>query len=186
MVVLGITGGIACGKSLVMEHFRRLGAYCIDCDAIVDALYKRKDIQERLIKEFGTANKKELSRLVFKDLALRKKLEAIIQPEVIKELKRELAKAKKQSRLIAVEVPLLFELSLENLFDAIVVVKASRELQIRRLMESGLTEQEALERINAQMPLEEKVKKADFVIDNSSAREGIAKIVEKIFFKVTG
>jgi dephospho-CoA kinase len=186
MVTLGITGGIACGKTLVLEHFKRLGAYCIDCDAIVDALYKRRDIQERLMKEFGTADKKELAKLVFKDSAMRKKLEALIQPEVIEELKRKLARVKKQNKVVAVEVPLLFELSLENLFDAIIVVKAGRELQIKRLMESGLTKQEALERINAQMPLAEKIKKADFVIDNSSTYKELAEKVEKIFSKVTG
>jgi len=186
MVTLAVTGGIACGKSLVLKYLGHLGAYCIDCDAIVEELYKKKSIQKKLAETFGTASKKELSAVAFNSEGLRKKLEAVMHPYVIEELKRELEEGKKQCRVVAAEVPLLFELSLEKLFDKTVVVKASREQQIKRLMARGLTEGEALKRIKSQIPVKEKVKKADFVIDNTSNCEELKKKVKWLFEEVTG
>ena len=184
MVTLAITGGIASGKSLALKYFEHFGAYGIDCDAIVDSLYKKAEIRRKLVMAFGTADKKKIAKFVFNDNAVRKRLESIIIPYVIKELEEEIERGKKECKVVAVEVPLLFELSLEKLFDKTIVVEASTELQVKRLMEKGFTREEALSRIKAQMPVEEKIKKADFVIDNESSYKELIERVRRIFNEV--
>lgn len=184
MPVVAITGNIACGKSLTLKEFKKLGAYTIDCDAIVGNLYKKERIKKKLKEEFGTYKKGELAQLVFRDNSYRKKLEAILHPEVIKELKKQLKHAGKKHRCIFVEVPLLFEASLVSMFDYIVVVRARREQQLERLVKLGFTREEAIARINAQMPLSKKLKKADFIINNISGPEEVKGQALKVFEKL--
>jgi len=181
MPVVAITGNIACGKSLALKSFKKLGAYTIDCDAIVNELYKREKIRQKLKKTFGTCSKRELAKLVLKDAAARKKLEGIVHPEVIKELNKEIIRARKKHSCIFVEVPLLFEASLASIFDFIIVVRAKRKQQIERLMRMGFTKEEALARMKTQAPLSQKVKNANFIINNISEPEKVEKQALRIF-----
>jgi len=185
MVAIAITGGIACGKSLALNEFKKLGARCVDCDKIVREIHRKQEIKRILKKTFGTTDKKRLSKIVFSDRSKRALLESIIQPLVLEELKRLCSRYKgKKQGLLVVEAPLLFEGSIENLFDWVIVVSASKKLQIERLLKKGFSRKEALQRINAQMSIEEKVKKADFVIENNGNKRLVAKQVRDIFSKV--
>lgn len=172
--IVGLTGGIASGKSAVLSAFLRLGAKTVDCDALArQAVLPGRPALRKIRKAFGPAvfTGKNLDRgamgtLVFSDPTARRKLEAIIHPEVIRKLKQEIRRF--PSGLLVCDVPLLFEAKLSKLFDSIVVVWVPETTQLKRLIRrSGLSRTEALRRLRSQLPLSRKRKLADFVIDNS-------------------
>ncbi len=176
-IVLGLTGGIGTGKSTVLQMFKEIGAKTIDSDKIVAAIYKKKAVKKTLEKEFGekifskgTVDRKKLGEIAFSSSKKRQKLEAIVHPFVYREIKEKISKHKKYGKkLVVAEVPLLFESSKKflALFDFVVVVNAKKGQQVHRLLKKGLSRKNVLQRLRAQMPLSEKAKKADFVIDNS-------------------
>ncbi len=172
--IVGLTGGIASGKSAVLNAFRRLGAKTVDCDALArQAVQPGRPALGKIRKTFGPAvfagknlDRDAMGTLVFSDPAARRKLEAIIHPEVILKLKQEIRRL--PSGLLVCDVPLLFEAKLAGLFDDIVVVWAPEKTQLQRLTRrSGLPRTEALRRLRSQIPLSRKRKRGDFVIDNS-------------------
>ncbi len=180
MPAVAITGNIACGKSTVLKEFARFGK-TIDCDAIVHKLYRKESLRKKLRETFGTASRKKLAEIVFKDKRMRKKLEALIHPLVKEELKKQIRANK---GWLFAEVPLLFEASLTNLFDFVIVVKAKRRQQLERLLKSGYSIEEAKARINSQLALSKKIKNADFVIDNTEdikrLKEQVLKIAKRL------
>ena len=104
-----LTGGIASGKSFVLEEFKKQGFKTLDCDSIVGKLYREKKVKRKLEKGFGTANKEKLSKIVFAFPSKRKKLEALLHPLVFRELKKKLSALKKGKKPAVVDAPLLFE-----------------------------------------------------------------------------
>lgn len=177
MLRIGLTGGIASGKSTVSRMLRELGAPVIDADAIVHALQEPGGpAYGPIVAAFGPSvvgpdgrlDRRALARQVFADPDCRRRLEAIVHPLVAAEMERELAAYARAGRpAVVLDVPLLFEAGLDRQVDQIWVVYVDPETQVRRLRErDGLTEAEARQRLAAQWPLNEKAARAHVVIDN--------------------
>jgi len=167
-----LTGGIATGKSFILKEFRRQGFKTIDCDSIVASLYRNETVKRKLRKEFGTANKKGLGGIVFASPSKRKKLEFILHPIVLRELRKRLSALKKQKKPVVVDVPLFFESRqpFHGLFSGVSAVRTTKKQQLARLAERGFSKKEALQRINSQMPLVKKLKKSDYIINNTKSK----------------
>ncbi|MGC8814259.1 MULTISPECIES: dephospho-CoA kinase [Dictyoglomus] len=175
---IGITGGIGTGKTLVINTLKELGIPVISADEIVRELQRDPYYLEKIRKIFGDKvfeegqlNRKKLAEIIFSDDKERKKLENLLHPPVLTEIKKRLEDFK-DKEIVAVEVPLLFEVGIENWFDEIWVVYAPFEIQLERIIKrDNISQEEAIKRIKAQIPIEEKVKKADFVIYNDKDLE---------------
>jgi len=176
---VGLTGGIASGKSTVAKIFRELGAHVLDADRIArDLVPPGSQALSRIVRAFGpemlrpdgTLDRAALGAVVFGDAGKRRVLEGILHPLILDEIDRrvdELERVDPQG-VAVVEAALILELGRENEFDTLVVVWAEEEQQRRRLMQrDNLSAEEAAHRLDAQMPLSEKRGRARFVVDNS-------------------
>lgn len=177
-LVIGLTGGIASGKSTVAHMFQKHGITVVDADVIAkEAVEKGMPAYRKIAETFGDGvlldnggiDRKKLGELVFQNEDKRMQLNAIVHPEVRKTMIKERDEAiQAGERFVVLDIPLLYESGLEHLTDKVLVVWVPKELQLERLMKrNSLSEEEALNRIHAQLPLDEKRKKADAVIDNS-------------------
>ena len=190
MLVIGLTGGIATGKSTVAERLKELGALVIDADRIAREVVEPGEpalaeiarvFGREVIKEDGSLDRGRLGRIVFQDAGKRKLLESILHPVIRERMEERLEAARREGKVkIAVcDIPLLYE-SQESmrLVDRVAVVYATREQQLERLVrQRHLSPEEAEARIGAQIPIDEKVKRADYVIDNTGTRaETIAQV----------
>src|SRR3989344_4179808 len=179
MLVIGLTSGIACGKSTVAKMLAKYAnAQVLDADKIAKGeMHIGNPAYRKIIKIFGnkilnnnkTLNSKKLAEIVFKSKTALKKLNSAVHPFVIVEIKKRIKKSK--SKIAVIDAPLLLEVKLQDLCDFIVVINASRRTQIKRLMRKGFSKQQVLMRIASQMPLNEKIKMADCVIDNDGTLE---------------
>lgn len=188
---IGLTGGIATGKSTVAKLLVERGAILIDLDAIArEVVMPGQPTLARIAERFGQAvlqedgalDRKKLGSIVFADAEQRKALEAIIHPAIRAVMKERMAYHERENpdRLIVVDVPLLFESGLQSYFEEIMVVYVPRDSQLRRLIErDGLTEEEATRRLAAQMAIDEKKSRADIVIDNSGSLARTEEQVER-------
>ena len=195
MKVIALTGGVASGKSTVLKMFMRLGAFGIDCDVLSrEALRPCTSAWWSVVKAFGKdilrrdleIDRPKLREIVFSDEEKRRTLERIVHPEVRRMLKERLNAIKtltagERGVLVVVDVPLLFELGMQSEFERVIVVYASEAVRLRRLLQRGFSREIAMKIMRAQMPLEEKVKQADFVIYNEDSKEETEKEVRKIF-----
>lgn len=191
--VIGLTGGIASGKSAVSAVLKELGAEVIDADIISRQVVEPglpawqqivDEFQESILNKDGTINRKKLGEIVFADPAKLDKLNKITHPYIIAEIENLIAKHRSSGEkgVVVLEAPLLLELGLERLVDEVWVVAVHPTIQLKRLMERDkLSTRAAVNRIEAQMPLEEKVKKADRVIDNSGTLQETEEQVKKIW-----
>ncbi len=187
---IGLTGSIAAGKSTVSKRLQELGAYVIDADAVSRELSEKgspvlHEIQsafgDGVIAPDGALDRALLSRIVFADEAQRKKLEAILHP-AIKRRMREMEDAQAGAERVVYDVPLLFESGMDAQMDEIWVVDAPRETRIRRLEErNGLDREQAERRIRAQMPDEEKRRRADVLIENDGTIEELIRKVDDLW-----
>jgi dephospho-CoA kinase len=180
---IGLTGGIACGKSTVSAMLARKGALIIDIDRIAREIVEpgqpalqaiAEKFGQAVLQADGTLDRKKLGAIVFSDPAKRKELEQITHPAIRSVMKERMRKYEEEfpGRLIVADVPLLYESRLEEYFDKIMVVYIPRDEQKRRLMaRDSLSGEEAEQRLNAQMDIEEKKRRADIVIDNSGTLE---------------
>ncbi|MBP7341551.1 MAG: dephospho-CoA kinase [Smithellaceae bacterium] len=181
MLNVGLTGGIACGKSTVADMFVSLGGHLIDFDKLAHEVQEpEKPAWREVVRLFGTdilrpdqtIDRNKLAATVFNDAAKLKKLNSIVHPRVFEEWWRRLeAIGTRDPRAIVFsDVPLLFEGGMQHLFDLTVLVMIEPALQIRRLMfRNALGREEAELRLSSQLPIGEKAQIADIVIDNSSA-----------------
>ena len=195
-LLLGVTGGIASGKTTVAKMLEELGAPIIDFDVLARQVVEPgksawKEIVEyfgkQVLQEGGTLDRKKLSRIIFRDLEKRKKLESFTHPRINEEFVRQVNEiAKKIPRvIIQVVIPLLIELNLQYRFHRVLLVYLPEELQIKRLVErDGISEAEAANMMKAQLPIDEKVGYADYVIHNEGSLEDTKKQVEKLFEKL--
>ena len=190
MRVIGLTGGIASGKTTVSNLFKISGVPVIDADLVArQVVEKGTDGLTALVNHFGevilntdgTLNRMELGKRMFSDEAIRSKVNDILQPLIRQEITSRMTSYKEQGKkLIVLDLPLLFEMHYENLCDDIIVVAVSIETQIARMEKrNGYTRQEALERIQSQMPLEEKVKKATIVWSNEGTLQELEQKVHQ-------
>jgi len=185
MIIAGITGTIGTGKSTVAAMFGELGAFIIDADKLAhEVVEPGKPAWQAIIDKFGrkllnqdqTLNRQMLADIVFKDQAKLQVLNSIVHPEVFKEDQRLVneRKAIDPDGLIIKDIPLLLEMGrdLARLFvDKIIVVYASPDIQLKRLIARGMSEADARDRINNQVPVKDKMKLADFVINNDGTLE---------------
>jgi dephospho-CoA kinase len=192
MIVLGLTGGIATGKSTVAQMFKQCGAFIIDADQLArEVVRPGKPAWREIVKEFGknilkpnrSINRRLLAQIVFHDRRRLRTLERIIHPRVAnaqQRLARQIAERSPEAVLVY-EVPLLFESGAHKRVDKIVVVTADRETQIASLKRrDGLTRAEALRRIKHQMPLARKVRRADVVLDGTGNKPTVRKEVRRL------
>lgn len=193
MLKVGLTGGIASGKSTVCKVFGQLGAKVLDADEVArEVVLPGRPAWKKLRKNFGSEyfhsdgslDRRKLRRLVFADPEQRNRLNTIVHPELIREINRrfEEFEASVQDAVVLVDVPLLLEVGMVHRFDKVIVVYAHESVQIERLMQrDGITKEEASEALRAQMPLSKKVEAADFVIDNSGILEETRGQVKKVW-----
>ncbi|HON37351.1 MAG TPA: dephospho-CoA kinase [Deltaproteobacteria bacterium] len=186
MVVAGLTGGIATGKSTVSALFASFGAAVIDADLIAREVVARgSPAWEKIVEHFGTGvlrqdgelDRERLGGIIFSDAAQKDVLNRIVHPEVFREMDRRIRKLGEENRakVVICDVPLLIETGMHNGFDEVILVYVPEPLQIKRLMDrDGISRDEALRKVRAQMPIEEKRAYATIVIDNSASREETA------------
>lgn len=180
---IGLTGGIATGKSTVSRLLAERGAAIIDADVIAREIMEPEHpvlaaVSERfgpgVLNADGTLNRKKLGEIVFSNPEERKALEALTHPAIRAEMKQRMEEleAADPHRLVVADIPLLYESGLDPLFERIMVVYVPREVQLTRLMlRDGLSKEAAEQRINAQMDIEIKKERADILIDNSGGLE---------------
>lgn len=181
MKVIGLTGGIASGKSTASAYLRELGATIVDADAISRASTRRGGAAfEAVCAAFGDIlgadgeiDRRKLGGIVFADEDARRKLNSIVHPAVMAESRAQIENARASGvKVCILDVPLLFETGMERLCDETWLIYVPREEQIRRMAErDGLDAAAAAARIDSQMPLEEKLKRADVAIDSSDTIE---------------
>lgn len=194
MIVIGVTGGIASGKSLVSDWFKQSHIKVLDADRIYKHLMQtNENLYKDVIQAFDleenpskTMDFKALGRIVFNDLSKLKTLNAITHPYVIQAFERLIDEARQSHLdLLVLDVPLLFEAGMETMCQAVICVYADRESQIERLMKRGhLDRQTAIQRIDSQMSMEEKKDKADYVIDNSWSKDATYEQFREILVKL--
>lgn len=191
-LIVGLTGGIATGKSTVSRMFEQLGAFVLSADEIarqvvLPGMPAAQDIRETFGDEVflsdGTLDRAALGRIVFADSEARQRLESITHPHIRQELARRIEQGVEKGRIVVAEIPLLFESKAARaLVDVTVVVAAETEVQLQRLMaRDGLKEAEAQARIGAQLPLADKVARADYVIDNGGTLEQTRRQTEQVW-----
>lgn len=187
---LGLTGGIASGKSTVSNMLRERGAKIVDADRISrEIVLPGSPVLEQIAEEFGpeviqedgTLDRKKLGSIIFGDKEKRLKLNAIMHPKIREEMKMRIAQyeAEDPDGLVVADIPLLYESNLQQMFTEVMVVYVPYDVQLQRLMERDeLSEAEAKERIASQMSLEDKRERADIVIDNSRSLQETATQIE--------
>lgn len=182
MKIIALTGGIACGKTTLANMLRELGAPVIDADAISRSLTApggkalpaiRKAFGSEVFQNDQTLNRAALAARVFQDPEQLQKLNNLTHPLIIAQMKSEIERCRKSGApVVVLDVPLLFEAGLDRLADETVCVSAPLPVQLRRLMtRNGLTEEQAMRRIQSQMPLCEKEKLADRTISTDCPLE---------------
>lgn len=179
--VLGITGGIASGKSTVVNIFRDKDFPIVDGDVIARKVVEpgtsglealRQTFGEEILQSNGELDRKKLGKLIFSDAAKRERLNRTLDPFIRKEIERQTMEAKEQSGLVIVDIPLLYEGHYEKMMDAVAVVYVTAEIQLKRLIaRNDLSQEEAQNRIDSQLSLDIKKEKADIVFDNCDSRE---------------
>ena len=186
MLIIGLTGGIACGKSAVSYELKKLGAATFDVDEethkllqVGGELYKIyvQHFGEQVIMEDGRLDKKLIGEIIFHDEKERQWINSVAHPLLLNRTRQFLVDcAERGEKIVVLELPLLFEAGWENLVDEVWAVYIPREMQIYRLVRRDrITPQQAAARINSQMPVHEICKRADVVIHNKGTQEQLQK-----------
>ena len=193
MLRVGLTGGIGTGKSTVGKMFADLGCHVLDSDGITRELFQAaqptnilvaKAFGPSIVAKDGSIDRAKLGELVFNDEGLRHRLNGIVHPMIVERQKSFLDAVEREDPhgIGIVEAALMVEVGTYNKYDKLVVVVCKPSVQRRRLRErNGLTPEQVRARIKAQMPLEEKAKFADFIVENSKTIESTQKQVEEIY-----
>ncbi len=187
-LVIGITGSIGSGKSTVARMFRELGAEIIDADKVGHSLLEKKEVRESIVKNFGSSvldkkgkiERRKLGRVVFRDKKRLGELNSIIHPPMFSEIKRKITVS--EARIIVVDAAILLEAGWDRLVDKVIVVNASRQTRIRRIEESGVLGSKEVEGIiKSQFSQDEKIERADFLVENEEGIERSKRQVERIW-----
>jgi dephospho-CoA kinase len=192
---IGLTGGIASGKSTVSAILRELGAVVIDADALArDVVAKGTPGLTAVVEEFGPGlltadgdlDRAAMGTLVFADESARKRLEAIVHPLVFERIV-DLETGAPDGAVVVHDIPLLAESGRAATFDAVIVVDAPPEVQVDRMLrDRGWTEDEARARIAAQASADERRAIATYVVENTGTVEDLRREVERIYAELTG
>jgi dephospho-CoA kinase len=191
MRVLGLTGGIGSGKTIVGKMFAQLGAEIIDADQLArDVVEPGQPALGEIVERFGPdvlqadgrLDRARLGGIVFADASARMALNAITHPRIRERMAAAVSARKDRSGVLILVIPLLYESARTALVEAVIVVWVDPQTQLRRLVErGGLTDEQARQRIAAQMPLDQKRALADHVIDNRGTPEETRRQVETIY-----
>lgn len=195
-MLLGVTGGIASGKTVVAKMLEELGAALIDFDLLARQVVEPGEpaftqivdyFGKEVLQEDGTLNRKKLSKIVFQDTEKRNQLEGFTHPPIFEEFLKQVnaITEKDPEAVIQVVVPLLIEKNLQPIFDKILVVYVPEEQQIERLVErDGISREEAARMLEAQLPIDQKLTYADFVVHNEGSTEGTRKQLEEVWLEL--
>jgi dephospho-CoA kinase len=193
MLSVGLTGGIASGKSLAAQLFVQKGASLIDADLIArDVVCPGAEGFQPVIDAFGSGiitasgqlDREKLGAIVFADPEKRKLLDAILHPLIINRIFSRLGDLSQQryNGIVIADIPLLFECGLRERFDKTVLVYSSPEMQQQRLMQrNGITREPARQRMSSQMAIDEKRRYADYIIENTGSIEGLKQQVNTVW-----
>jgi dephospho-CoA kinase len=196
MLIVGLTGGIGSGKSSAARIFIKLGARLVDSDVLARTVVEPgrpalAKIRERfgggVINADGTLSREKLRDIVFHDARALTDLNAIVHPAVYEQMAREIADYRKNpgGTILMLDIPLLYESGGEKIVDTVVAVWVDRETQIRRLTaRDGFSREDAVNRIEKLMDLDEKKRRADFVIDNTGTFEDLERRVGEVYEKL--
>jgi dephospho-CoA kinase len=191
MLIVGLTGGIASGKSTVSKMFEQAGIPVICADELAREVVRpgsqglaeiRRIFGPEVLDEKGNLDREAMARLVFQDQSKRKVLESIIHPRVEEEQNKILNALEAQGHsIVVVDVPLLYEVEWERFVDLVIVVYAPRSAQEERLRNrDGMSSDDARSRLDAQMPIEDKRRRADRLVDNGKTLEHTRQQVERL------
>ena len=188
MRVIGLTGGIGCGKSLAAQYFAELGALVVDADQLARAAIERgSDGFDEVVSIFGDGilkdgniDRRALGDLIFKDPAAKKQLENIVHPFVRREFE-EVVASLKGDQVLVYEIPLLVETKAHEKFDVVITVESEMENRIARLRGRGMHISEIEGRIAAQATREQRIEVADFLIENDGSEDELLRQVENIW-----
>lgn len=191
-MILGLTGGIASGKSTVSKKLKELGGYIIDADEISKEVSSSLGVLKELERIFGSEiidngnlNRKKLKEIIFGKESKRELLNNVMHPIIVEKIVEKIEK-NKENKIIILDIPLLYETKLEYLCDKVLVVYADKKNQIERIKtRDEIDEKLAKKIIEAQMSIKEKLAKADLYIENNKGLEELLKKVEIIYDKVT-
>ena len=181
MYIIGLTGGIATGKSTAAQALRSFGADVIDADAISRAAtMPGGSAAPAVLEAFGTLDRKAIAGKVFADPEARRRLEAIVHPIVRAEMARRIGESR--APVCVLDVPLLFESGMETMVDEVWVTWVPGDEQLRRVrVRDGLDEDAARARIASQMPTEEKIRRADHAVDTSGSFENTRACLRRLW-----
>ena len=200
-MVIGLTGGIGTGKSTVSRILKKRGYEVIDLDVIAHEVIRFPQVIEKIVENFGKEilennnsendiiSREKLGKIIFRDKEKRLILNSIMHPEILHSMREKILKYKKENKIIFVEIQLLFEVQWEKEFDSILLVSADEKTQIQRVLKrDNRTYEEALNIINSQMPLDEKKKKSDFIIENNGnileLEQKVDEFLKKLILKI--
>ena len=196
-MVIGLTGGIGTGKSTVSQILQEKKFPVIDLDTISHEVIKIPKVIEKIVENFGKEvlensgnfenknnairiSREKLGKIIFENKEKRLLLNSIMHPEILHTMREQISKYKKNNKIIFVEIQLLFEVQWEKEFDYILLISAKKSTQIRRILERDKrSENDALNIINSQLPLDEKEKRSDFVIENDGNIEELKEKIDK-------
>ncbi|MDR3071159.1 MAG: dephospho-CoA kinase [Endomicrobium sp.] len=189
-MIIGLTGGIATGKSESAKYFNELGIFSIDADAISKELTTSgMPAFNELVQAFGRSvlcsneflNRKKLANIIFSNKQAKSKVEKILHKRIISCI-NEMILYNRNKHDVLINAPLLFEVGLDKICDKIIVIWVPYDIQVKRLMlRDNLDNAAAKKRIHSQMPLKEKIKFANFVIDNTGSKEDLKKNINNLY-----
>jgi len=198
VVVAGLTGSIASGKSTVSGFFKKLGARVIDADKIArDCVRKKTPCWEQIIDHFGKdilltnqeLDREKLGRIIFRNSDEKKMLNSIVHPCVHDEIESQIKTCMTDTKtgLIVLDIPLIYETGMYHDIYPVIVVYVPENIQLQRLMErDGLSQDEAIMKIRSQISIEEKKEMTELIIDNSGSLEHTENETISVFRKLTG
>jgi len=192
MLLVGLTGNYGMGKSIVLSQFEKLGAITLDSDKIVASLLSEAEVIEKIkglmgntvFDEYGNLMKKKIADLIFKNDILKGSLEDLLHPLVFEKIEGFLKTIRNHHAVVVIEVPLLFEKGYEERFKKTVIVSADEKTALHRLEKSGVSRDDAMQRLRSQLPMEVKTKKSDFIIDNNGTLEETMTQVTALYEKL--